>query len=243
MFDATRVAERVRKCDLFLSLNPWHSQSVDRLLKLLSPQLTVGFSRSFQIALPKDAAKNRADLAFEVPSYLDRSLRLEDFAQPPRLPADCRPRVRRFLNQAAPRMRVLAVHTETKPDKSWLPESFSRVMHSFLERRPEFVVLVLDFRKWKLVAGEFKDRIIQYPHLVLPYTFTMLGESDLFLGVDSCMLHAADLYRIPGVGLFGPTDARRWGFRFSRHRHISDPRGMNHIQESAVMEALESLMC
>jgi len=115
-------------------------------------------------------------------------------------------------------------------------------MHSFLERHPEFVILVLDFRRWKLGAGEFKDRIIQYPHAALPYKFSMLGESDLFLGVDSCMLHAADLFRIPGVGLFGPSDPRRAGFRFAPHRHVSKPKGMEYIREQEVLEALEFLL-
>jgi ADP-heptose:LPS heptosyltransferase len=67
-------------------------------------------------------------------------------------------------------------------------------------------------------------------------------ESDLFLGADSSMLHAADLFRVPGVGLFGPTDPRRYGFRFARHRHIRNRRGMKFIQESAVLAALESLL-
>lgn len=241
-FAAARAAERVGKCDLFLSLNPWHSRSVDRLLQLLSPALSVGFSPAFQVALPTDPNTHRADLAFRVPSYIDCRLRLENFAYPPRLPARCRPRVRRFLRAAAPGMRILAVHTETKAAKSWPQERFSKVMHSFLKRHPEFVILLLDFRKWKLDGGEFQERIIQSAHLPLAYAFSMVGESDLFLGVNSCMLHAADLYRVPGVGLFEPGGDRRWGFRFSRHRHVSHPRGIRNIREGDVLEALESLL-
>jgi len=33
-----------------------------------------------------------------------------------------------------------------------------------------------------------------------------------------------------------------WGFCFSRHRHIWDPRGMGHIAEARVLRALESLL-
>jgi ADP-heptose:LPS heptosyltransferase len=242
VISAARVAERVGKCDLFLSLNPWHSRSIERLLKLLSPALSVGFAPAFQVALPKGARTHRADLVFGVPSYLHPGLRIEDFAYPPRLPAQCRPRVRRFLRWAAPGMRVLAVHTETKADKTWPRERFSEVMNSFLERHPEFVILVLDFRKWRGDAGKFKDRIIQSPHLPLPYALSMVGESDLFLGVNSCMLHAADLFRVPGVGLFEPKGDRRWGFRFSPHRHLCDARGLKYIRAPRVLEALESLL-
>lgn len=238
---AARVANRLGKCDLFLSLNPWHSGSIDHLLKLLSPTTSVGFSPAFQVVLPKDFSKHAADLAFSVPAYLEPSLRLEDFAHPPRLPAQCRGRARQFLRAVAPGMRVLTVHTETKAEKLWPRGRFIDVMKSFLERHPKFVILVLDFQKWSL-DGEFKNRIIQSPHLPLQYAFSVVGESELFLGVDSCMLHVADLFRVPGVGLFGPEGSRRWGFRFSRHRHLSDPRGMKGIHEPEVLEALESML-
>jgi len=56
------------------------------------------------------------------------------------------------------------------------------------------------------------------------------------------MLHAADLLRIPGVGLFGPTAPWQYGFRFAPHRHIRRGRGMNRISEAEVLRALESLI-
>jgi hypothetical protein len=241
VFAAARIPRRIGKCDLFLSLNPWHSRSVDRLLELLSPNLSVGYSPSFQVALPDDRTAHRADWAFGVASYLDPRLRLEDFAYAPQLPAHCRQRVRRFLRWSAPHKRILAVHTETKAAKSWPPERFSKVMQSFLAGHPDFVVLVVDFQKWKPAGGEFRDRIIQSPHLPLPYAFSMVGESDLFLGVNSCMLHAADLFRVPGVGLFEPGGDGRWGFRFSRHRHVTHACGVRNIREPEVLDALESL--
>jgi hypothetical protein len=36
------------------------------------------------------------------------------------------------------------------------------------------------------------------------------------------MLHAADLCRRPGVGLFGSTQARRFGFRWSSRRVVRE---------------------
>jgi ADP-heptose:LPS heptosyltransferase len=251
VFDSRFVAGKIGKCDLFLSLNLWHSASVDHLLKLLSPALSVGFSPAFEVALPKDSARHAADRAFGVPAYFDASLRLEEFGFPPRLAPRCRPRVRQFLSTVAPGKRVLAVHTETKVEKMWPRDRWTRLIDCFLERHPEFVIFVLDFYKPGASTEKFRDRVIHSPRLPLHYAFSVLGESDLFLGVDSCMLHAADLYRVPGVGLFGPAKSRvgsmkykyqQWGFRFSRHRHLWDPRGMQHIREAAVLDALEFLL-
>lgn len=242
LFDAAAVAKRIGKCDLFLSLNPWQSVSLDRLVALLSPELSIGFSPVFQVALARRSKEHAVESAFRAPVSLDPSLRLSDFAFPLRLPACARARIREFLKAAAPGKRVLAVHNETKPEKAWPPDRLSRLVTSFLERHPNFVVFNLDFRNPKMKCGKFKDRVIHSRGLPLPYAFALLRESDLFLGVDSCMLHAADLFRIPGVGLFGPTEPRRWGFRFSPHRHVCDGRGLEFIPESTVLKALESLL-
>jgi ADP-heptose:LPS heptosyltransferase len=177
-----------------------------------------------------------------VPAYLNPSLQLDEFALPPRLSAGVGPRIREFLRAAAPGKRVLAIHNESKPEKNWPFERLSKLVTAFLERHPDFVVFILDMLKPKIETGKFKHRVIHSRALPLPYAFAVARESALFLGVDSCMLHAADLFRTPGVGLFGPTDPRRWGFRFAPHRHIRDPRGLKYISESRVLEALESLL-
>jgi hypothetical protein len=55
------------------------------------------------------------------------------------------------------------------------------------------------------------------------------------------MLHAADLARVPGVGLFGPTRAATWGFRFASHRHV-EMSTMAEITAAEVLAALEDLV-
>jgi ADP-heptose:LPS heptosyltransferase len=54
------------------------------------------------------------------------------------------------------------------------------------------------------------------------------------------MLHLADLYQVPGVGLFGPTDPSEFGFRFARHLHVRAAT-MNEISVADVGHALEAL--
>jgi ADP-heptose:LPS heptosyltransferase len=242
LFNATRVARQIGKCDLFLSLNPWRSVSLDRLVTLLSPAPSVGFSPAFQVALAASSEQHAADSAFAVPAYLDPSLRLDDFALPPPLPARAHLRIRQFLKSAAPGKRILAVHKETQAEKTWPRDRLSKLAIAFLKRHPDFAIFILDFQKPRLITGEFRNRVVHSPGLPLQFAFALLGESDLFLGVDSSMLHAADLFRIPGLGLFGPTEPRQRGFRFSRHRHICDPRGLKYIRDPRVLEALESLL-
>ena len=136
----------------------------------------------------------------------------------------------------------MAIHNETKLEKVWPRERLSLLIAQFPERHPDFAVFILDIAKPRLEIAKFPDRVIHSYGLPLPYAFGVLQESELFLGVDSCMLHAADLFGFRGVGLLGPTDPRRWGFRFAEHRHIRDRRGLQHISASRVLQALESLL-
>jgi ADP-heptose:LPS heptosyltransferase len=84
-------------------------------------------------------------------------------------------------------------------------------------------------------------RLVDSYPLDLSTTMAFLEMADLFIGVDSCMLHAADLCRIPGVGLFGPTSHATYGFRFSKHIHCGGVGTMNSITATSVLSALEEM--
>jgi len=139
-------------------------------------------------------------------------------------------------------MSVLVVHTETQPAKKWPKASFVRLIDMFIDRHPEFMVLVVDQDDACLDSGRHTDHVVPCNGLDLPLALSLVGEADLFVGVDSCMLHTADLFRIPGVGLFGPTNCDEWGFRLARHRHVCADGEMSRIRVEDVLTALESLL-
>lgn len=240
-FDAAAVRRNIGACDLLISLNPWHSPSLERLAQLCSPAITMGFSNSFDVTLRKREAIHAADTAFQFAKYFDPALRIEDFAQPPRLPSRVERQIREYLKARAPGKRLLAVHNETKRGKIWPRQHMSAVVTGFLRRHPDFVVFVLDFYR-SIRAPGCGDRVLHSHGLPIDLAFGVVRKSDLFLGVDSCMLHAADLFGVAGVGLFGPTSPKRYGFRFAQHRHVHDSGGMKSVREESVLRALEELV-
>jgi ADP-heptose:LPS heptosyltransferase len=241
-FDAEAVAAAVRRCDLLISLNPWHSNSVDRLLTRLRPRFSLGFFGAFAASLPLDYRKHSAELTFDVARFLRPALRLDDFASPLRLP----PGARRWAGSVRghiPRgLKVLAVHAETKREKVWSVRHMRRVIDEFLECHEEFVAFEVGEKPLQRNGLRHHERFIESHGLPLPLALGLVAEADLFLGVDSCMLHAADLFRVPGVGLFGPTSSREWGFRFAPHRHVEFGLKTHAAVETEVLGALESLV-
>src|SRR5205085_1180534 len=134
------------------------------------------------------------------------------------------------------------VHAETKAKKMWPLDRLERLLKHFLSRHPEFVVFVLGRENPDLDVGEHNEQVIPCGGLPFAVSLSLLASVDLFLGVDSCMLHGADLFRVPGVGLFGPTSCVEFGFRWSLHHHVCGQATMETIHERDVLDALEDLL-
>jgi hypothetical protein len=241
-FDACEAARVAGRCDLFISFNPWHTPSMQRLLDEMSPAKSIGFFPAFHAHLGLNYEQHAADLAFAVPRHIQPSLRLEDFASPLRVPQRYRDWAAAVRAGVPEKGRILIVHTETAARKRWMPRRFERALESFLAGHPEFFAFIIDQHDHGMSFGRSSSRrLISCQGLSLGEAIALVQEGDLFLGVDSCMLHAADLFRIPGVGLFGPTRSEEFGFRFGPHRHVQGDGTMEHITEDDVLDALEQL--
>lgn len=241
-FDDEAVAAQVGNCDLFVSLVPWTSDSLTSLLNRLRPETSVGFFPWFDVPLPRDFSKHSADLAFDVVRRIAPEYVLEDFAAPPPLPAEGRRVADELRGMLAPGARVLAVHTDTKAEKMWGAGRFTSVLDMFLERHPDFVAFVVGGDPQRVDDGAHADRVIPCHDMSLLYSCCVVATADLFLGVDSCMLHVADFARVPGVGLFGHTRAEEFGFRVGPNVTIQAEERTQEIEVEQVYLALESLL-
>lgn len=241
-FDADAVAAETGNCDLFLSLVPWHSESLTRLVEKLRPQLSVGFISNYDIRVPLNFDQHTSELAFDIVRLFDERSRLHDFTAPPRYPNEARAEARKLREQLSPGAKALAVHADTGQSKMWDGVKLMQTLDSFLGLHPEFTVLLVGRKPQSLDCGLYGERVIPCYGLPLPVSMALVAEADFFLGVDSCMLHAADFAGVPSVGLFGPTNAAEFGFIVGPHIVIQAPHTMEEIEAPDVADALESLL-
>ncbi len=241
LFCADELAAAIGRCDLFLSLVPWHSASMTRLLDYLAPSVSVGFFPQFSVSLPRDYGKHSADLAFGIPRVLQASMSIEDFSGPPKFESTVEREVGEICASLPASWRRLAVHVDTVPEKTWPIGRFVSVLDQFLDRHRDFIAFVVGHESQPIDKGNSGSRVFNTCGLSLAASCCLVSHADLFLGIDSCMLHVADLCRVPGVGLFGPTSSHEFGFRFGRHRHVCGSEKMQDIPVRGVSDALESL--
>jgi len=209
----------------------------------LAPAATIGFENDYEeydVAIRKEACHS-ADLMFELARVFDPSARIDTYAQPVPIPPAVQENARSIRATVPAGMKVLVVHADTDwAAKRWPATRFIDVLGRFLSRHRDFVAWIVGMGHEELNVGREHDRVLPYLGLPLDLTMSLVASADLFLGIDSCMLHAADLARVPGVGLFGPTRAATWGFRFAPHRHV-DRRSMADITAEDVLGAMEGL--
>lgn len=239
-FDGGSLARQIGRCDLLMSLNSWHATPMERLLDGLRPRHSIGYGSAFDLALPLDFSKHNADLGFDLPLALDPTLRIEDFAGPPEVGAKARRIAAAVLAAVPAGVTRLVLHGETKANKQWRPERFVAVLDRLLTQLEGAVVLDVAYQRMPHDTGVRGDRVIPCAGLPLSAAMALIEGAAIFIGVDSCFLHAADLFRVPGVALFGPTDPHEFGFRFAGHRHVKGS-SMDEIGIDEVAAAVEDL--
>ena len=243
-FDAVAAAAEIGKCDLFLSLVPWGSSSLSNLLGAWDGMMSIGFFENYTRRLRRDYDKPSADLAFDIVRSLRPDYQLHDFLEPLRYPTARRQDVHEIFSMLEPGTRTLSVHMDTHAHKLWDETRWVESLDAFLDKHTNFVVLLVgrpdrtvDTEQWRNA-----ERVIPCYGLSLPSSCCLVAESDLFIGIDSCMLHVADLARVPGVGLFGPTNMKEFGFYIGPHIMIQAKGSMEKIEAGMVTEALHQLV-
>ncbi|OBG61240.1 DUF4254 domain-containing protein [Mycobacterium sp. E735] len=244
--DYDTLAAEIGPVDVFINAVPWDVPSnvfVRPLRQRLAPTTSIGFPTgdTYDVVIPRDVPHS-ADLTFKLARLFDPSARIETYARPVPIPPAAQEQVRAIRAALPPGVKVLAVHADTTwAKKRWPVTRFVDLLDRFLARHRDFVAWVVGMGDEDLDVGRESDRVFSHLGLPLDVAMGMVSGADLFVGVDSCMLHAADLARVPGVGLFSPTRPAVWGFRFAPHRHVYGG-SMADITVDEVLEAMEGLV-
>lgn len=244
--DSEALAAQIGPVDVLINTVSFSvpSDPIRAIRQHLAPVATIGFENDYEdyeVVLARRAVHS-ADLMFELARVFDPSLRIDTYAQPVPIPPAVQAKAQSIRAAVPGGTKVLVVHAD--PDwagKRWPVTRFIDLLDRFLSRHRDYVVWVVGMGQEELNVGRERNRVVPYLGLPLDLTMAMVASADAFLGVDSCMLHAADLAQVPGVGLFGPTRPNTWGFRFAPHRHLDRP-SMADITVEEGLDALEKVI-
>lgn len=239
VLDPVAVAGMLGPTDLFISVNYWHNESLTALIDQMPSAATIGFNPKFRHPLVLDASRHHVDQVFQVCEALGLADTPDAHGYPFPLPAES-VRFAERLRAAIGDMKLLVVHLHSKPAKTWPIERANQAIEAFLSAHPDYAAVALAKDPEKL-AG-LSPSIIPLTGLPLASATAVVAAADIFLGVDSFPLHVADLWRRPGVGLYGPTSSAQWGYRFTASaRHIDSHATMADIDPEQVAAVLSEV--
>jgi ADP-heptose:LPS heptosyltransferase len=232
---------QIGEVDVVISLNR-SAAGARALADRAKARVTAGFFPEFDVHAPFTRQTHCIDLGFALAGRFSAGLDVQDYAQPPSLAPGAVKAAAALRSLLPPGIRVLAVHADTAAPKMWSAVRLSKALDLWLARHPSFIALLLGDRDVGVKSSERNGRIFSCLGAPFDVSLALVSSADLFLGVDSCLLHAADLFRIPTAALFGGGDVVQFGCRFCRHEHLV-AESMNALTVDAVVAALDRLAC
>jgi len=241
-FDADKAIAALQGCDLFLSFAEWQSPSLSKLMSETRTVSSVGRYDDFTFNLwrPEDEDKHQFDAMFAIAERIFPGYQIDQFFQALKFSDAVRGAGDEIL-QASGGDFWIGFHPEgSLREKSCPYHLISDIVRCLVAWRTDAVIFIFGLEKQYFELELLSRRVIVLNRLPLELAAYLVSRMNVFVGVDSCFLHIADLCRVPGVGLFGPTFSERFGFRFARHVHIQS-QAMN-IDGSQVTAAMRSLV-
>lgn len=219
-FDPEELADLLKHADLFIYMNTWmlSPDKMKWLFDTFHPKTSVGFYKYMTLSLPFSKEVHSADLLFRFPQCFDKTLSIEDYSYPPPLPIQVNEFIADIKQKLPEDIRLLVIHADTKPDKSWPFQNYRLLLDKLMEKYPEIVVVFVGVKLPDVKSCKYYNRILEFGQ-ALPFIadWAFVSIADVFLGIDSAFLHIADLYQVPAISLFGPTTPLEWGIRFSKY--------------------------
>ncbi len=235
--------------ECFASLATWYTDDVRTLRARAAARWSAGLFPHFDVrpvAAGPGLHVHDVDRLFGVARALNPGASVADWLAPPAYPPEALSVADRFAAGLPPGARVLTVHADTRPEKVWLLDRLDAALEALGQADPALCIVVLNRGPRDLPRTARLERHRFLAGVPLAAAMAVTSRSDFFLGIDSCMLHVADFHRIPGVALFGPTPAWKFGYRLvpaGRAVHLRPPSGrLADLAAGDVVQALRRLM-
>lgn len=203
-------------CDIFVSLVQWHNDSVIHFAREADAKLTIGHYEGFDLFLPLHNHLHCIDQTFRLFAPFAPREKCEKFSGPIQFEAGLMDRFR-SLRTCFKGKPLLVAHFDSAknkiPSRDWINSVLNAV-----DQRVECSIVAIGRTSMLEAFTNVDVEILDSLGLCM----LLAASADVFIGVDSCMLHVADLHRRTGIGVFVSTDPKEYGFRFAtRARSIT----------------------
>ncbi|HVI48708.1 MAG TPA: glycosyltransferase family 9 protein [Chitinophaga sp.] len=247
-FDIPDFKSVLNGTDFFIDINPWHvADNLNEFITLIKSVgiNSIGYFDFYAEHISPDYRINSFDNVFRIACHINQQEAIDQYAYPPKVRKNIEEFTRGIRNYFPEDFILLGLHDETKPYKMWQAGKFELLINELQSRYSNLGILILS-RSTSIDMENIYDggRVLYFEDPLSIQVMTgFVSAIDYFIGIDSMFLHLADMYKVPSIGLFGPTNYREWGFRFTEGKEIISPTGkMEDIPLELVLHEMIQLI-
>jgi Glycosyltransferase family 9 (heptosyltransferase) len=218
-FNADTVLSCIGTCDFLISLCPYDCPGQTNLIEALKSAHSIGFTDRFSERLDYSAPGHEIEVLFQSARRFNVKGQPAMFARPLPFSALTQSRADALRRAIGLESRLLVLHLDSRSDKSLKPKAIDKPLSIWLRAWPNLFALAFNMDVDALPLATRTDRVRAIRGAGLEQAMALAAEADIFVGVDSCMLHVADHALRAQLGLFGPTDPARTGAYWSPISH------------------------
>ncbi|MDR7114668.1 glycosyltransferase family 9 protein [Caulobacter sp. BE254] len=214
-FSVSEVCQRLSSSEYFVHLNSWDSDSRRKLSEVTSNRIkSVGFWDQPVASLNLDM-EHYTDRYMHLSQVLNPSALIDDFSWPQEsLSWSLLPKI--YTDQAATCEPFCVIHTDTDDHKTFSVNAWGSVIEVLTRELPNHTFFMVGSD----AILKLRERIVHSRLIYVPGAFSfstwLISRAALFIGIDSCFLHYADLQRRPSIAIFRSTSHRKWGLRLTK---------------------------
>lgn len=199
-FDVSHVIPYARACDFMINLTDSCGPSFGELARRCS-MTSVGYQASADYRIiDTQSYRHMFERYFDVVLAIFPDEYLRNYAYFPHRSDAAR--ICSIVREEAGPHRLIALHADTKDFKMWPLDNWAGWLKKLWADEPETRVVLLGYPGIPLERFANDERLHDCRDLPLTVNYEIVAMADQFVGIDSCMLHAADLCRVPSVGIF-----------------------------------------
>lgn len=235
-FDVAQVISRVKNCDLMINLTDSCGPAFDELARRCAIPSVGYHARADRRVIDVQSHRHMFELYFDVVRALFPDEYLCNYAYFPHRSDAAQ--IRAIVREQVGPHRLVVIHADTKDFKMWPIDRWANWLEQLWAAEPETRVALLGYPAIPVEHFASDERLHDCRDLPLTVNYEIAAMADQFVGIDSCMLHAADLCRIPSVGIYTRDyPPETFGFYFADSVSITGSNPPTDVSVAAVWEA------
>lgn len=214
--DNQHILTCIEETDIVVIYSTWDIVNQLGIKPFLKDKIVFGYFSEYCTNLIEYDHRNMIDQYFSVVMFFNKAIDVNRYSYPLVLPDSSKVNASALYSAFSPGTLLIGIHTHTREEKMVSADYFVEVIKIVKEIYPQSILIVVDPVDTELSVMLDKNTFVNLQGLDISIVMQFFQYISLLICIDSCILHAADLIKLPIISFFPATSVNNWGPKYSR---------------------------